>query len=149
MLTHLRNGLTVLVEENRAAPVVAIQVWVRVGSADERLDELGIAHLHEHMLFKGTQRRGPGEVLRAMDSKAVAGFLGGLGEEDFLRPAELHGLQLPVRLIWGESDRLLPAGTLDFFRQNLPAHRFIPLARAGHLPHLEAPLRLARAVLAR
>ena len=91
----------------------------------------------------------PGEVLRAMDSKAVAGFLAGLAEEDFLRPGELRALRLPVRLLWGESDRLLPAGTLDFFRQNLPAHRFVPLARAGHLPHLEAPLRLARAVLAR
>jgi len=43
-----------------AAPVVAIQVWVRVGSADERPDEAGLAHLHEHMLFKGTGRRGPG-----------------------------------------------------------------------------------------
>ena len=68
MLTHLRNGLTVLVEENRAAPVVALQVWVRVGSADERQGELGIAHLHEHMLFKGTQRRGPGEVARAVEA---------------------------------------------------------------------------------
>jgi pimeloyl-ACP methyl ester carboxylesterase len=91
----------------------------------------------------------PGEVLRAMGAPAIAAFLGGLGEPDFLRPAELRGLQLPVRLVWGESDRLLPAGTLDFFRQNLPAHRFVPLARVGHLPHLEAPLRLARAVLAR
>ena len=68
MLTHLRNGLAVLVEENHTAPVVALQVWVRVGSADERPDEAGIAHLHEHMLFKGTQRRGPGEIARAVEA---------------------------------------------------------------------------------
>src|SRR3954470_1582420 len=64
----LPNGLTLLVEENHAAPVVAIQVWVRVGSADERADEAGLAHLHEHMLFKGTARRGPGEIARTVEA---------------------------------------------------------------------------------
>src|SRR5207245_8860932 len=61
------NGLTVLVEENHAAPVAALQVWVRVGSADELPGEAGLAHLHEHMLFKGTARRGPGEIARNID----------------------------------------------------------------------------------
>src|SRR3989442_13636592 len=75
----LPNGLTLLVEENHAAPVVAIQVWVRVGSADERADEAGLAHLHEHMLFKGTVRRGPGEIARTIQAcgggiQAGAGF---------------------------------------------------------------------------
>ena len=64
----LPNGMTILVEENHAAPVVAIQVWVRVGSADELADEAGLAHLHEHMLFKGTQRRGPGEIARTIEA---------------------------------------------------------------------------------
>jgi len=64
----LPNGLTLLVEENHAAPVVAIQVWVRVGSADERSDEAGLAHLHEHMLFKGTARRGPGQIARSVEA---------------------------------------------------------------------------------
>jgi zinc protease len=64
----LANGLTLLVEENHAAPVVAIQVWVRVGSADEQPDEAGLAHLHEHMLFKGTARRGPGEIARTIEA---------------------------------------------------------------------------------
>ena len=67
MRTTLPNGLTVLVEENHAAPVVAIQVWVKVGSADELPDEAGLAHLHEHMLFKGTARRGPGEIARNIE----------------------------------------------------------------------------------
>ena len=68
MRTTLPNGLTLLVEENHAAPVVAIQVWVRVGSADELADEAGLAHLHEHMLFKGTARRGPGEIARSIEA---------------------------------------------------------------------------------
>ena len=60
--------MTVLVEENHAAPVVAVQCWMRVGSADETADQAGLAHLHEHMLFKGTARRGPGEIARAIEA---------------------------------------------------------------------------------
>ena len=67
MRHRLPNGLTVLVEENHAAPVAALQVWVRVGSADELPREAGLAHLHEHMLFKGTARRGPGEIARTIE----------------------------------------------------------------------------------
>ena len=68
MRQTLPNGLTLLVEENHAAPVVAIQVWVKVGSADEQADQAGLAHLHEHMLFKGTARRGPGEIARSIEA---------------------------------------------------------------------------------
>ena len=52
------SGLTILVLESKAAPVVAIQVWVGVGSADETPEEAGLAHVHEHMLFKGTVKNG-------------------------------------------------------------------------------------------
>lgn len=58
----LPNGLRVLVQENHSSKVVAIQVWVRVGSADEHPPEAGLAHVHEHMLFKGTERRKVGEI---------------------------------------------------------------------------------------
>ncbi|MFP2962892.1 M16 family metallopeptidase [Myxococcus sp. 1LA] len=64
----LPNGLTVVFEEQHAAKVAAFQVWVKAGSADERPDQAGLAHLHEHMLFKGTERRGPGEVARDVES---------------------------------------------------------------------------------
>ena len=58
---RLENGLTLVHEPQGAAHVVAFQIWVNVGGADEREDEAGLAHLHEHMLFKGTARRGPGD----------------------------------------------------------------------------------------
>jgi zinc protease len=58
----LANGLTLLLRETHAAPVAELQVFVRAGSADEAPDEAGLAHFHEHMLFKGTERRGVGEV---------------------------------------------------------------------------------------
>jgi zinc protease len=58
----LPNGLTVLLCETDLAPVAEIQLWAQVGSADERPSEAGLAHFHEHMLFKGTDQRGVGAV---------------------------------------------------------------------------------------
>jgi zinc protease len=59
---QLPNGLTVLLHQTDIAPVAEFQLWARAGSADERDDERGLAHFHEHMLFKGTERRGLGEI---------------------------------------------------------------------------------------
>ena len=58
----LDNGLTLLLRETHLAPVANLQIWAQVGSADERPGEEGLAHFHEHMLFKGTESRGVGEV---------------------------------------------------------------------------------------
>ncbi|MEA1867461.1 MAG: insulinase family protein, partial [Thermodesulfobacteriota bacterium] len=66
--TRLSNGLTAIVKENHRAPVVAIQVWVQAGSAYETEGERGITHLIEHMIFKGTGKRGPGEVAKEIES---------------------------------------------------------------------------------
>ena len=64
----LDNGLKVVLEENRAAPVVALQVWVKVGSADERDEEAGMCHFIEHMIFKGTEKRKVREMAREIES---------------------------------------------------------------------------------
>ncbi len=64
----LDNGLKLLFLRTHEAPVVAMQAWVDVGSADEDDEVAGIAHLHEHMLFKGTARRGVGEIARAVEA---------------------------------------------------------------------------------
>ncbi|MEA1992046.1 MAG: pitrilysin family protein [Thermodesulfobacteriota bacterium] len=66
--TRLSNGLTAVVKENHRAPVVAIQVWVQAGSVYETKGERGITHLIEHMIFKGTEKRGPGEVAKEIES---------------------------------------------------------------------------------
>jgi zinc protease len=65
----LDNGLTVILQPQRTAPVTALQVWVKAGSADEAPEEAGLAHLHEHMLFKGTGRRGLGEIARDVEAR--------------------------------------------------------------------------------
>jgi len=64
----LPNGLTVVMHRVEHAPVVALQMWVRVGSADEPEAQRGLAHVHEHMLFKGTRRRGVGEIASAVEA---------------------------------------------------------------------------------
>jgi zinc protease len=65
---RLDNGLTVLLAPNRLAPVVATQAWIGVGSADETATTAGIAHVFEHMLFKGTARRGVGDIASTIES---------------------------------------------------------------------------------
>jgi zinc protease len=55
--TVLANGLTVLTKEVHNAPVVTVQVWYKIGSRNEAPGVNGIAHVLEHMLFKGTQER--------------------------------------------------------------------------------------------
>jgi len=64
----LPSGVTVLLRELHIAPVAEVQIWAAVGSADEREGESGLAHFHEHMLFKGTETRGVGEVAGAVES---------------------------------------------------------------------------------
>ena len=71
--TALPNGLTVLIQEDRSAPVVAIVTYVKAGYFDESDEQSGLAHALEHMFFKGTQRRGVGDI--AKETKASGGYL--------------------------------------------------------------------------
>lgn len=71
--TVLANGLTVLIRQDTSAPVVAIVTHVKAGYFDETDDVSGIAHVLEHMFFKGTERRGVGEI--AKETKGSGGYL--------------------------------------------------------------------------
>ncbi|HME44062.1 MAG TPA: pitrilysin family protein [Syntrophorhabdales bacterium] len=62
--TVLSSGLKVLLLENHKAHVVTFQVWYRVGSRNEEYGKTGLSHLLEHMMFKGTEKIGPGELSR-------------------------------------------------------------------------------------
>ena len=66
-LFTLDNGMQVVVIPDHRAPVVQHMVWYRVGSSDEERGKSGIAHFLEHLMFKGTEKLGPGEF-----SKIVA-----------------------------------------------------------------------------
>lgn len=54
--TTLKNGLKVIIREDHRAPMVMTQIWYKVGSTDESGNTLGISHVLEHMMFKGTSK---------------------------------------------------------------------------------------------
>jgi len=69
----LVNGLTLLAQRDSSAPVVAVVTHVRAGYFDEPDEWVGISHVLEHMFFKGTARRGPGDIAR--DTQLLGGYL--------------------------------------------------------------------------
>ena len=110
----LDNGLVVLVRESRLEPVAEVQIWIDAGSADERDAERGLAHFHEHMLFKGTPTRGVGEIAGSVEGVggAINAFTGfdatcyhatlpadaALAGFDVLADAVLHSLFEPAEV---------------------------------------------------
>src|ERR1700740_3743328 len=70
----LVNGLTIIVQEDRSAPVASVQAWCGTGSIDE--DQhlgAGLSHIREHMLFKGTKTRGKNEIAQKIQD--VGGYI--------------------------------------------------------------------------
>ncbi len=58
---RLANGMKIIVQEDRRAPTVVSMVWYRAGSVDEQNGTTGVAHVLEHMMFKGTKKLKPGD----------------------------------------------------------------------------------------
>ncbi len=86
----LSNGMTLLVKVDRRAPTAVHMLWVRVGSIDEVDGTSGVAHVLEHMMFKGTPSMGPGEY-----SKRIAA-LGGRDNAFTSRDATAYHQQIPA-----------------------------------------------------
>ncbi len=105
-LTYLKNGLGVLVQEDRRFPLVSLRLYVRAGSAYETPKQAGISHLLEHMVFKGTARRAKGEVAKTIEG--AGGYLNAATSFDYTvyiidLPADNWDLGLDVLqdMIWG------------------------------------------------
>jgi zinc protease len=60
-LFTLKNGLTVILHQDRSVPIVGVNVWYHVGSANERPGRTGFAHLFEHLMFEGSKHVKEGE----------------------------------------------------------------------------------------
>ena len=86
----LANGMTVIVKPDKRAPTAVHMLWVRVGSMDEVDGASGVAHVLEHMMFKGTPTMGPGEY-----SRRVAA-LGGTHNAFTSRDATAYHQQVPA-----------------------------------------------------
>src|SRR6476620_11611 len=66
--TTFPNGLRVLTERHPTVHSVTVGVWINAGAVYEREDERGLAHLLEHLVFKGTKRRSAHKIAAMMDS---------------------------------------------------------------------------------
>jgi len=66
-----KNGVKLVVEEDHSAPVAMVQIWLKVGGRDEVPGKTGLAHVFEHMMFKGSKKLAPGEF-----SKRIAAMGG-------------------------------------------------------------------------
>ncbi len=104
---RLPNGMKLIFLEDRSAPVVTVQVWIRAGSRNERPGIRGLAHLLEHLMFKGSNDVGPEEHARIID--AVGGQENAFTSEDLTAyfdtvPAEYLELALSL-----EADRFSAA----------------------------------------
>jgi zinc protease len=67
--THtLKNGMKILVQEDRSIPNVALYIFYRIGSRNERPGTTGLSHFFEHMMFNGAKKYGPGEFDRSMEA---------------------------------------------------------------------------------
>lgn len=67
-ITKLDNGLKVMVVEDHTATLAAMDVWLRAGTVNESESSNGVSHLIEHLIFKGTTRRRPGEMDMEIES---------------------------------------------------------------------------------
>jgi len=66
----LDNGMIVLLREDHSAPVASVQIWVKTGSIHEGSQlGAGLSHILEHMLFKGTEKRGVGRIAQEVADK--------------------------------------------------------------------------------
>ncbi|MBI5938300.1 MAG: insulinase family protein [Betaproteobacteria bacterium] len=100
----LANGLKVIVKTDRRAPVVVSQVWYRAGSMDESYGETGVAHVLEHMMFKGTQAVPAGEFSKQI--AAAGGRENAFTSRDhtaYFQTLQKDRLELALKL---EADRM-------------------------------------------
>src|SRR5229473_1414840 len=66
--TTLKNQMRVIVQEDHSIPNVALYIFYRIGSRNERPGTTGISHFFEHMMFNGAKKYGPGEFDRTMEA---------------------------------------------------------------------------------
>jgi len=100
----LPNGLRVVLSEDHTAPLVAVNLWYHVGSANERTGRTGFAHLFEHMLFQGSESVGANEHFELI--QRAGGTLNGstwLDRTNYFETVPSNQLELAL---WLEANRM-------------------------------------------
>ena len=101
---QLDNGMRVMVKADHRAPIAVSQVWYRVGSSYEPAGITGISHVLEHMMFKGTQTRGPNEFSRIIsDNGGEDNAFTGRDYTAYYQTIAADRLKVPFEL---EADRM-------------------------------------------
>ena len=109
---RLENGLFVTLSEDHTAPIVAVNLWYHVGSANERAGRTGFAHLFEHMLFQGSANVEANEHFELV--QRAGGTLNGstwLDRTNYYETVPSNQLALALWLEADRMGRLLPAMT--------------------------------------
>ena len=142
---RLPNGLEVLLVEDHKAPVVTVQIFYRAGSKDEPGDRRGIAHLFEHMMFKGSRHVPPEEHARFID--AVGGESNAFTTDDVtayhetIPPFALDfALQLEAERM---RDLMLTQPTIDSEREVVKEELRVRIENNPVMQALDKVLRLA------
>src|SRR5499426_2110684 len=107
----LANGLEVLLHEDHACPIVAVNLWYHVGSKNERPGHTGFAHLFEHLMFEGSQHHDRGFFEPLQRAGATLNGSTNADRTNYWEVVPSGALELAL---WMESDRmgfLLPALT--------------------------------------
>ncbi|MEP3050272.1 MAG: pitrilysin family protein [Erythrobacter sp.] len=101
---QLENGLTVIVHEDRKAPIVGLAVWYNVGSKDEPEGKTGFAHLFEHLMFNGSENA-PSDYFQYLQEMGATDYN---GTTNFDRTNYFQTVPRPAleRALWLESDRM-------------------------------------------
>lgn len=100
----LDNGLEVVVHEDHSVPIVAVNIWYDVGSANEVAGRSGFAHLFEHMLFQETANMDKGEFMQLIP--AAGGDFNGTTNEDRTAYFEILPSNRLNLAMWAEADRM-------------------------------------------
>ena len=100
----LANGLTLIVHEDRKAPIVAVNVWYHVGSKNEIPGKTGFAHLFEHLMFNGTENYNH-EFYAPLERVGATGINGTTSNDrtNYFEVVPKNALDLAL---WMESDRM-------------------------------------------
>ena len=100
----LANGLTVVVHEDPSIPVVAVNLWYKVGSRDEKAGKTGFAHLFEHYMFEGSQNVPGGDYFkRIFGMGGITNATTSVDRTDYYAVVPSEGVEEVLRL---ESDRM-------------------------------------------
>ena len=101
----LKNGLHVVLHQDKTAPVVAVSVMYHVGSKDEQHDRTGFAHFFEHLLFEGSDNIKRGEFMKIVSSN------GGQNNANTTQDRTFYYEVFPSNQlatgIWLESERMM------------------------------------------